>query len=114
MRITKFSMKSGVISRYRIRSFDRHARLGKLHPCTGKCRIEASPHGFLILCRTVRPSFLEVYDGEAPSPIEKARHHSLKASPEERTKHLGRLFGVGLPSEFRLFVHRVRRGTGRS
>jgi hypothetical protein len=73
--------------------------------CT-TCRIEASPHGFLILCRTVWPSLHEVYDGEAPSSIEKARHHSLKASAVERTKQFGRLFGVGLPSELRLFAHR--------
>jgi hypothetical protein len=55
------------------------------------------PNGAAILSRSLRRRSAEP---------DRESDHSLKASPVERTKHLGGLFGVGLPSELRLFVHR--------
>jgi hypothetical protein len=48
------------------------------------------PHGFLVLRRPVRPSLLEVCNVEVQDPIQKASHHSQKASSVEWTKHSGR------------------------
>jgi hypothetical protein len=75
--------------------------------CGPQRRIEACLHGFLVLRRSVRPSLFKVCNIKAQSPIKKPCHDSLKTSSVvERTKHLGRLFGLGSPHELWLFIRR--------
>jgi hypothetical protein len=52
------------------------------------------------------PSPLEVCNVAAQSLIEMACHHLLKALSVEWTNDPGRLFGLGPPSELRLFINR--------
>jgi hypothetical protein len=67
-------------------------------------RIEAYPHGFLVLRRSVRPSSFKVCNIKAQSAIKKACHDSLKTSSVERTKYFGCLFSFSSPHKLWLFI----------
>src|SRR5439155_15816150 len=73
--------------------------------CRPSSRIKTCPHGLLVLRGMMRPSLLELCNVIVQSPIQIASNNSLKTASVEWTKHLGRLFGLGPPSELGLLIN---------